>query len=287
MNLPIHTYASEGVGSVNTHWIEAPEGLIVIDGQRQLSEARRALALMQASGKPIKAIFITHGHPDHVGGLQVFVDAAGAGVPIYASELTRRTVAEDAQGFMALAHKILGDDFPAHPLLPTHLLTENEVVQVAGLTLATHEMGAGEAPSLTVITVADSDVLFTGDLVSNRFTPLLTEGHSLAWQQQLVNAPGQFPDVRRGYPGHGQPTDFRELVRLESEYLQLFHDLVKAAMTADGKLSDEAKATITAAMEARYPNQQVVADIPDLVGLNATAVAQELAAAARATTTAA
>ncbi|QVI20353.1 MBL fold metallo-hydrolase [Nocardia tengchongensis] len=62
-------FASADPGSVNTYWLQAPQGLVVVDTQRSLTDARAALAAVEATGVPIAAILITHSHPDHVGGV--------------------------------------------------------------------------------------------------------------------------------------------------------------------------------------------------------------------------
>ena len=66
-------YTYPGPGTVNTHWVETPGGgLVVVDVQRDLAHAREALAAVKKTGKPVRAILVTHGHPDHYVGLGVF-----------------------------------------------------------------------------------------------------------------------------------------------------------------------------------------------------------------------
>jgi hypothetical protein len=59
VTIKIGRYTEPGLGSVNTWWIEADRGVIVIDGQRELSKARKALREIEATGKPIVAVIRT------------------------------------------------------------------------------------------------------------------------------------------------------------------------------------------------------------------------------------
>ena len=55
--------------------IEGKNEVVVVDTQWTLANAHRVLAEILEMDKPIKAIFISHGHPDHYFGTQVFTDA--------------------------------------------------------------------------------------------------------------------------------------------------------------------------------------------------------------------
>ena len=54
---PIGRHASPGIGSVNTWWIEAESGIVLIDAQRQAIQALEVTQAVAASGKPVS------GHP--------------------------------------------------------------------------------------------------------------------------------------------------------------------------------------------------------------------------------
>ena len=63
----VWTYA--GTGTVNTYWVATPGGgIVVIDVQRDLVQAAEAVAAVRAVGKPVRAILITHPHPDRYTG---------------------------------------------------------------------------------------------------------------------------------------------------------------------------------------------------------------------------
>lgn len=81
----IHRYSAPPHDQVNSYWIETNEGVVIVDAQRFLSQARYLTEEIRAiTNKPILGIFITHHHTDHIGGLPALVEAFGPNVPIYA-----------------------------------------------------------------------------------------------------------------------------------------------------------------------------------------------------------
>ncbi|MBC8121851.1 MAG: MBL fold metallo-hydrolase [Gemmatimonadaceae bacterium] len=272
----IHSYASPGPGSVNNYWIETERGLLVIDAQRQISHAKTAFGQMAALGKPVLAIFLTHEHPDHIGGTDVF--AAGSAVPIYASAQTRSNIQRDERGFIALAGRVLGSDFPEAVTLPTHTLEPGQVIEIDEVGLQIYEAGAGEAASMTVLHVEGSDVLFSADLIANGMTPFLMEGRLGAWIAQLEALRTAFPHVRTIYPGHGPVGPASALIDAQLEYLNFFYGLVVEAVAEDTPLTAGKKAAIVFAMEERYPGHPPVAEIPGLLELGIEPVVRELLA---------
>ena len=275
MTAQIHRWTAPGIGSVNTFWIEGADGVVVIDGQRELSKARQVRADIDATGKPIVAVFLTHPHPDHFGGIGVFAPP-GSGVPVYGSAQTRDSIAEDRFGLVKASHEVVGDDFPAEVTLPDRLTADGDVVDAAGLRFALHEWGAGEAECMTVIHVPELRALFCADIVQDRMTAFLLEGRTAPWLAQLDRLQAAFPDAVTLYPGHGAPGTPAELIARQADYLDAFRSLV-AAELRDGRLADGADARVAAAMAARYPGYVPVAAIPDLLTKDVAPVAKELA----------
>ena len=271
----IHRWTTAGLGSVNTYWIEGPSGVVVIDGQRELSKARQVLSEIEAAGKPIAAVVLTHPHPDHFGGLGVFAPA-GSGVPVYGSRQTRDSIKEDRFGLVKASQEAVGDDFPAEVTLPDRLLEDGETIRVAGLELGAHEWGEGEAECMTVLHMPAARALFCADVVQDRMTAFLLEGRSSAWLAQLRRLRAAFRDVKTLYPGHGEPGSPEILIDRQIEYLDTFRALVDAEASG-GELPDGAEQRIAAAMAERYPGYEPVAAIPDLLRQDVAPVAKELA----------
>jgi glyoxylase-like metal-dependent hydrolase (beta-lactamase superfamily II) len=52
------------VMAVNSYLVHGPDGVIVVDGQLTITDARAVRQRIAAIGKPVAALVVTHGHPD-------------------------------------------------------------------------------------------------------------------------------------------------------------------------------------------------------------------------------
>src|ERR687885_976416 len=79
---------------VNSYIVHAPEGDLIVDAG---AEPQKILDRLK---KPVAAILVTHGHPDHVGALEEVRRETGA--PVYMHP-------GDAQGAGVMGHELLED----------------------------------------------------------------------------------------------------------------------------------------------------------------------------------
>jgi hydroxyacylglutathione hydrolase len=79
---------------VNSYIVHGPEGDLIVDAG---AEPEKILGHVK---KPVAAILVTHGHPDHVGALEEVRSETGA--PVYMHP-------EDAEGAGVTGYELLGD----------------------------------------------------------------------------------------------------------------------------------------------------------------------------------
>ncbi|MBZ0288213.1 MAG: MBL fold metallo-hydrolase, partial [Anaerolineae bacterium] len=79
-------YSLSGMRAGRVYLIDDPDGLTLIDASLG-SSAPAILKQVAETGKTLKRILITHGHPDHIGGLPQVQKVSGA--PVITSEIER------------------------------------------------------------------------------------------------------------------------------------------------------------------------------------------------------
>jgi glyoxylase-like metal-dependent hydrolase (beta-lactamase superfamily II) len=164
-NTTFHTYTAPEAGfRVNTHIIETPSELTVIDAQLALPLAAEVAALLREIGKPVARIIISHTHPDHFSGLQVLAEAF-PDADILALESVRDHMAKWAQPVLDARRAMFGDIIAERAVHPTHTLPTGETT-FPGLRLSVEEVLDTEAHATTVITFPDERVLAAADMVA-------------------------------------------------------------------------------------------------------------------------
>ncbi len=271
----MHRVSLPGPGSVNSYWIETPSGAVIIDAQRRRTAARTMLREIEDRDLEILAILLTHAHPDHVGGADALITAAPPQARVMATGGTLEALADDPGGYLALARQLLGDDFGGR-LPGVRRLGSQEGFEVGGIEFQTREIGPGEAPNMTLYYPTESNALFCGDLVANGMTPFLFEGRTAEWIEQLKRLRSRYPRVRLLYPGHGAPGPVDALVETQIEYLERFRERVQTTLEDDGRMSPSERAGVIAATQGDYPGYLRVAELDDLIGLNADEVSAEI-----------
>ena len=90
---------------------------VLIDGQWWLSEGRKLADLIAQSGRKLKAVLLTHAHPDHYMGLMPIVERF-PGVRVLARKLVRDEI---RYGFPAKRmhwQEMVPDDMPLEAIVP-------------------------------------------------------------------------------------------------------------------------------------------------------------------------
>ncbi|HEY9386663.1 MAG TPA: MBL fold metallo-hydrolase [Nitrososphaeraceae archaeon] len=260
----IHNYTSSPPGPVNSWIIESNNGVVVIDTQRTLSEAKNALGEIKKINKPILGVIITHPHPDHIGGTTVLLNGT-ANVPICSSQITFDHIKNDTEGFIALTKRLHGNDYANQILLPNRIVNSGENVTIDGITYDFKNIGPGEAADMTIVYLPSQKILFTGDLVYNRMHLALVEGRSSDWIKQIEYVRQNYSDAKILFPEHGQSGSAKTLLDEQLNYINTFRSLVEQQMRSVAEeggggeeraanITEEGKTRIKSELQRLYPN---------------------------------
>ncbi len=142
MNITTVTSSSPGLLS-NTHLVDAPDGIIVVDPPMLLSDARSVRARVEELGRPLASFIYTHPHPDHVNGA---TEVRGlTDVPVYATpdtdRISRAIDGPNREFWTTVYH----DDYPPTTTFATVLVKGGTVTSVAGVPFEVHDIGPGSA----------------------------------------------------------------------------------------------------------------------------------------------
>src|SRR5215469_11009272 len=115
-DLRVHTYtAPEDGWQVNSHIVELPSQLMVIDAQYLLPHAREVLAYADQLHKPIARLYISHYHPDHLLGAVAF------SAPIYALAEVSAKIEAVGDRVAREEHETLGNVVAGRAARPNHV----------------------------------------------------------------------------------------------------------------------------------------------------------------------
>jgi glyoxylase-like metal-dependent hydrolase (beta-lactamase superfamily II) len=273
----IYTYTAGANGLfVNSYLVETDDGVVAIDATLLVSDARAFRARLDALHKPLLAVLVTHGHPDHFNGVVELVRGQGD-VPIYATPEGKAVIDEVAEPKRAQWAPTYGEEWPKETAYPNAVVSDGEALEIGGLRLRAHELGPCESASEALYVVEAHDgggpVAFTGDLFYNAHHSYNADGFTAAWLDALDRAPALLAGIDTLYPGHGRPAGL-EALDAQRRYQLMLRETVRNLADGQSALSGAAKEQLTARMSAFLPDPALAW----LVGLSADAVAAELAA---------
>jgi glyoxylase-like metal-dependent hydrolase (beta-lactamase superfamily II) len=217
---PIHTFtASEDGWLVNSHVIEFPSQLFVIDAQYILPNWREVVRYAQSLQKPMTRLIVTHYHPDHILGAVAF-DA-----PLYALESVAEKIGAVGDRVAQEEREKVGDDIPGTARQPDRRIAEGAET-VDGVRLGLRRLKGAETEDALTLGLPDADAIIVQDLVYNQAHPFLGERRFNSWREAL-RAYQALP-YEIVLPGHGLPGG-KALCEEMLRYLDVAEEALKAA----------------------------------------------------------
>jgi glyoxylase-like metal-dependent hydrolase (beta-lactamase superfamily II) len=267
----VHTYRSGELGLfVNSYLVEGAEGVVAIDAPLLLSDGRAFRARLDALGKPLLGVLLTHPHPDHYNTVTELL--AGEEVPVIAHGDVDREIRARDDAKRAQWGPMFGDEWPASATFPNRSVADEESVELGDLRFTAWDFGPCESESQTVWLLGDGDTAFVGDLAFNGTHAYLADGHTCAWLDAIDRADEALAGVRKLYLGHGAPTG-PAVLGDQRRYLLMVREAIARAAGGRVQLTDDEARHVTTLMERYLP----AAPLSWLVSAGASAVAAELA----------
>ncbi len=189
-------------------WIVAPQGpggeCVLIDAP---PDPQAIVGRLRDQGLKLVAVFATHGHVDHVGGVSEVASAGRESVPVRIHDHDRHMLLDPIRNGGTLGELLAYSDIDLDPPEMIHGLDDGERISGAGMTFtAIHT--PGHTPGSMCFLVDGSPLLFSGDT-------LFPGGPGNTWNnpeafatimRSLDEKLFTLPDETHVYPGHGADT---------------------------------------------------------------------------------
>lgn len=221
------------------------DSVAVIDAGGTRAEGEALYAAIRArTDRPISHVILTHMHPDHILGAEVFAEA---GARIATDARLPAAVSQRAPGWM----RSIPDQIGQQAFLGSRIAPVDDAVAaptriaLGTTTLTLLPQPAAHTGNDLVVQDEASGVLFTGDLVFRGLTPAI-DGSLAGWLDWIAaGPPAGLPPARLIVPGHGPVAlGWSEAVGPESRYLSALRDSARQAVAAGMGLGEAIPAIV-------------------------------------------
>ncbi|MBT8433106.1 MAG: MBL fold metallo-hydrolase [Gammaproteobacteria bacterium] len=217
--------ATDNQGFVsNAGFVVTGDGVIVFDALGTPSLAHQLLGLIRSkTDQPIKRVYASHYHADHVYGLQVFKEA---GAVIYAPKgandyLDSETALERLDERRFSLDPWVNENTVLVP--PDVVIDSSSSFNIGDKRITISFQGKAHSEGDLVMLVESDSVLFSGDLIFEGRIPFIGNGDTAHWLQTLENL--ETNGLHAMVPGHGPASfDPAATLKLTRRYLQFLRD---------------------------------------------------------------
>lgn len=244
----VYNPGANGIFPVSSEIVSGKTEAILIDAQFQRSDAQALVTRIKASGKALKAVYVSHGDPDYYFGLDT-IHAAFPDAKIVATPQTIAAIEASKDGKLAYWGPILKDNAPKSVIVPQPL--DGNTLTVDGHTLRIVGLD-GPTPDRTFVWIPSERTVLGGIPVAANIHVWMADTQSplshANWLATLDRIDALKPV--RVVPGHFLPN--RDDSQPYTTGVAFTRDYLKAFDQETARAKDSA--ALIAAMDARYPD---------------------------------
>lgn len=226
-----------GGNIVNTGFIVGDDGILVIDtGPTRHYAEEMIRAIRRVSDKSIRHVVVTHHHPDHSFGMQVFKKAGAANVLMHgnAYPLLKR----DGVALLEFMKILIGESWTTRTEItrPTRRTKREQTYDLGDRTVRILPFAFGHTPGDLAVIDEKTGTLFAGDLVFHQRAPTVPHADVTVWLGQLetiATLPWQ-----RLVPGHGPLVEDPAQLAAMTDYLTWLKTLARDAVDSGESLAE-------------------------------------------------
>ena len=171
-----------------------------------------------------------------------------------------QVIRRDDEAKEQILRPMFGSEWATARTFPNHIVRGGERITVGDAVFAVTDLGPGESPhdSLWSLESDGPPHVFIGDSVYSHMHAFLGDGFYDRWLANLARAKRDLPPDATLFMGHGEPATGHAMLDWQTNYIQRFVEILRAAVEREGLSGDALADAATARMKAFLPSDDLL-----------------------------